>query len=58
MLDLIHNHGSMTVRHISDSGPAEPRKPGSMAGEIRIAPDSDRLPEDMEEVFGMRERSP
>ena len=29
------------------------RKPGSMAGEIWIAPDFDDLPDDIAEVFGM-----
>ncbi len=37
------------------SGLAQPREPGSMAGQIRIAPDFDQLPDDMAEAFGMKE---
>jgi antitoxin (DNA-binding transcriptional repressor) of toxin-antitoxin stability system len=32
---------------------AQPRKPGSMAGEIRIASDFDELPDDMAAALGM-----
>lgn len=38
-------------------GPARPRTPGSMAGEIWIAPDFDSLPEDIADAFGMKEPS-
>lgn len=36
-------------------GPAAPRTPGSMKGEIWIAPDFDELPDDMAAAFGMNE---
>jgi antitoxin (DNA-binding transcriptional repressor) of toxin-antitoxin stability system len=47
--------GKPVARLVCFRGPAGPRKPGSMAGEIWIAPDFDSLPNDMAEVFGMRE---
>ena len=37
------------------NGAAESRVPGSMEGEIWIAPDFDQLPDDMAEAFGMLE---
>jgi antitoxin (DNA-binding transcriptional repressor) of toxin-antitoxin stability system len=46
--------GKPVARLIAYHGPAQPRKPGSMAGEIEIAPDFDSLPPDMEEAFGLR----
>lgn len=33
-------------------GPSAPRTPGSMAGEIRISPDFDTLPDDIAAAFG------
>jgi hypothetical protein len=36
-------------------GSVRPRKPGSMAGEIKIAPDFDVLTEAIAEAFGMTE---
>jgi hypothetical protein len=36
-------------------GPAAPRTPGSMRGEIWIAPDFDELPDDIAAAFGMNE---
>jgi hypothetical protein len=36
-------------------GPAGTRTPGSMKGEIWIAPDFDELPDDMAATFGMNE---
>jgi hypothetical protein len=38
---------------VSYRGPRGPRQPGSMAGEIKIAPDFDSLPDDIGEAFGM-----
>lgn len=49
---LIAKAGKPVARIVPYSGPAEARKPGSMAGEIVIAPDFDELPDDMAEAFG------
>jgi antitoxin (DNA-binding transcriptional repressor) of toxin-antitoxin stability system len=50
---IIAKAGKPVARLIAFRGPAQPRTPGSMAGEIWIAPDFDALPEDMAEAFGM-----
>lgn len=40
---------------VADRGPAGPRIPGCMAGEIWFAPDFDSLPDDIAEAFGTTE---
>lgn len=52
---ILAKAGKPVARLVAYRGPAGPRKPGSMAGKIWIAPDFDALPEDMAEAFGMRE---
>ena len=52
---IIAKAGKPVARLVAFRGPSRPRTPGSMAGEIWIAPDFDILPDDMEEVFGMKE---
>jgi prevent-host-death family protein len=52
---IIAKAGKPVARLIAFRGPARPRTPGSMAGEIWIAQDFDTLPDDMEEAFGMKE---
>ena len=52
---IIAKAGRPVARLVAFRGPAGPRKPGSMAGEIWIAPDFDTLPDDLEEAFGMKE---
>jgi prevent-host-death family protein len=52
---IIAKAGKPVARLIAFRGPTSPRTPGSMAGEIQIAPDFDTLPNDMEEAFGMKE---
>ena len=52
---ILAKAGKPVARMVAYRGPAGPRKPGSMAGKIWIAPDFDTLPEDMAEAFGMRE---
>jgi prevent-host-death family protein len=52
---ILAKAGKPVARLVAYRGPAGPRKPGSMAGKIRIARDFDTLPEDMAEAFGMRE---
>ena len=51
---IIAKAGKPVARLVAFRGPTRPRTPGSMAGEIWIAPDFDTLPEDMEEAFGMK----
>src|SRR6185436_121309 len=52
---IIAKAGKPVARLVAYHGPARPRTPGSMKGEIWIAPDFDTLPEDMAEAFGMKE---
>ena len=52
---ILAKAGKPVARLIAFRGPAGPRTPGSMAGEIWIAPDFGSLPEDMAGTFGMRE---
>ena len=52
---IIAKAGKPVARLVAFRGPARPRTPGSMAGEIWIAPDFDTLPDDMAEAFGMQE---
>jgi len=51
---VIAKAGKAVVRLTLYEGPAEPRKPGALKGRIRIAPDFDTLPADMEHAFGAR----
>ncbi len=50
---IIAKAGKPVARLIPFRGPVGARRPGSMAGEIWIAPDFDTLPADMAEVFGI-----
>ena len=52
---VIAKAGKPVARLIAFRGPSRPRTPGSMAGEIWIAPDFDTLPDDIAEAFGIRE---
>ena len=52
---IIAKAGKPVARLIAFRGPSRPRTPGSMAGEIWIAPDFDSLPEDIAEAFGVKE---
>jgi prevent-host-death family protein len=54
---ILSKSGKPVAKIVPYSGAAQSRIPGSMEGEIRIAPDFDRLPDDMAEAFGMREPS-
>jgi len=51
---IIAKAGKPVARLVAYHGAAHPRKPGSMKGEIWIAPDFDTLPDDMAEAFGMK----
>jgi prevent-host-death family protein len=53
---ILAKAGKPVARLVAYHGPARPRVPGLMAGEIWIAPDFDTLPEDMAEAFGTREQ--
>ena len=52
---ILAKAGKPVAKIIAYSGPDRPRTPGSMSGEIWMAPDFDTLPEDIAEAFGMRE---
>ena len=52
---ILAKAGKPVARLVPFHGPARPRAPGSMAGEIWIAPDFDSLPDDMAEAFGIKE---
>jgi prevent-host-death family protein len=55
---ILAKAGKPVAKLISYHGPTRPRTPGSMSGEIWIAPDFDALPEDVADSFGMRELQP
>lgn len=50
---ILARAGKPVARLVPYGGPVRPRIPGSMAGQIWIAPDFDTLPGDMAETFGM-----
>ncbi|MGH9671607.1 MAG: type II toxin-antitoxin system Phd/YefM family antitoxin [Bryobacteraceae bacterium] len=50
---IIAKSGKPVARLVRYQGATRARRPGSMRGEIRIAPDFDSLPDDMAEVFGI-----
>lgn len=52
---ILAKSGKPVAKIVPYRGAAQRRVPGSMKGEIRIAPDFDELPDDMAEAFGMRE---
>lgn len=52
---ILAKAGKPVAKLVPYHGPVAPRTPGSMAGEIWIAPDFDVLPEDMADAFGMPE---
>ncbi len=52
---ILAKAGKPVAKIVPYRGPAGPRKPGALAGKIRIAPDFDALPDDMAEAFEMKE---
>ena len=54
---ILAKAGKPVARLIPYHGATQPRKPGSMAGQIWIAPDFDVLPDDMAVAFGMQDPS-
>jgi prevent-host-death family protein len=50
---ILAKAGKPVARIVAYAGPAAERKPGSMAGEIEIAADFDKLPDDIADAFGM-----
>jgi prevent-host-death family protein len=52
---ILSKSGKPVAKIVPYRGAAQSRVPGSMEGEIWIAPDFDRLPDDMAEAFGMIE---
>jgi prevent-host-death family protein len=51
---LIGKAGKPVARLVAYRGAAQPRKPGALKGQIRIAPDFDILPSDIAEAFGAK----
>jgi prevent-host-death family protein len=52
---IVAKAGKPVAKLVAYRGPASPRTPGSMAGEIWISPDFDTLPDDIAEAFGARD---
>jgi antitoxin (DNA-binding transcriptional repressor) of toxin-antitoxin stability system len=52
---IIAKAGKPVARLVAFRGSTRPRKPGSMAGEIWVAPDFDTLPDDIAGAFGMKD---
>ena len=50
---ILAKAGKPVARLVAYKGPIRPRTPGSMAGEIHMAPDFDVLPDDIAEEFGL-----
>jgi prevent-host-death family protein len=52
---ILAKAGKPVAKLVPYKGPACPREPGALKGQIWIAPDFDELPDDIAEAFGMRE---
>ena len=52
---ILAKAGKPVAKLVPYRGAVLPRIPGSMSGEIWIAPDFDTLPADMLDAFGVRE---
>ena len=52
---ILAKAGKPVAKLVPYEGASSARKPGSMAGQIWIAPDFDSLPEDIADAFGMGE---
>jgi len=51
---IIGKAGRPVAKIIPYNGVGASRKPGSMKGKIKISPDFDELPEDLQAAFGMK----
>jgi prevent-host-death family protein len=52
---ILAKAGKPVAKLVPYTGAVQSRVPGSMKGEIWIAPDFDQLPDDMAEAFGIQE---
>ena len=52
---IIAKAGKPVARLVAYHGASQPRTPGSMKGEIWMAPDFDTLPDDMAEALGVKD---
>lgn len=52
---ILAKAGKPVAKLVAYHGPVGPRTPGSMSGQIWIAPDFDVLPQDIADAFGMGE---
>jgi prevent-host-death family protein len=50
---IIGRAGKPAVRLVPFTQRAEQRRPGTLKGQVRIAPDFDELPEDIAEALGL-----
>ena len=53
---ILAKAGRPVAKLVAYRGPARPRTPGAMAGEIWIAADFDILPDDIAKAFGVLEQ--
>jgi len=51
---ILAKAGKPVARLVAYRGSAAPRVPGSLKGQIRIAPDFDSLPDDIADAFGAK----
>jgi len=51
---IIAKAGKPVAKLVAYRGATRPRKPGALAGKIRIAADFDVLPDDIAAAFGMK----
>jgi len=52
---IIGKAGKPVAKLVRFDRQSRPRKPGALRGKIRIAPDFDVLPDDLERAFGVRD---
>jgi prevent-host-death family protein len=50
---VVASAGRPVAKIVAYEAPFEPRTPGLLAGQIKIAPDFDELPPDLAEAFGV-----
>jgi len=55
---ILAKAGKPVARIVAYNGPASPRTPGAMKGQIWISSDFDSLPDDIAAAFGVTESKP
>jgi prevent-host-death family protein len=51
---IIGKAGKPVAKLVPYNGSATPRRPGALKGKIKISPDFDSLPEDLQIAFGIK----